>query len=253
MIVDEKNIASSSTLPGPSPGVPLGPKIVGCTRKCIDLVYVAFFLIHIPATIILDLQAIYPAWLIPAPVKYLGDLYMLMTNDPVVGSVGGYFGPDVQQQFLWLRCFMWTEAYVLSSPALFLLNVRLLIKSCRLFQLPTFFYGAYNLYYHTNAATLYPLLVAYGASTAMTTLPCLAVLLTTPSVDAISKGSKMVVRSINDSGILLKPGLTSAQRALLLGSYVPFFLIPLLISIDMGNRLRKLSRAGWQVKVNKWE
>ncbi|KAJ2912635.1 hypothetical protein MD484_g7782, partial [Candolleomyces efflorescens] len=233
MIVDEKHSEDASTLPGPSRERSSGHKIMGCSHRTLDLVYVAFFLVHIPATIILDLQAIYPAWLIPAPVKFLGDLYMTMTNDPVVGSVGGYFGPDVQQQFLWLKCFMWTEA---------------------LFQLPTFFYGAYNLYHNLNAPKLYPLLVAYGASTAMTTLPCLAVLLTTPSVEtAVSEGSKMVVRSLNHSGVWLKPGLTAAQRMLLLGSYVPFFVIPLVIAIDMAIRLRKLSAASWKHRAGKWE
>jgi hypothetical protein len=88
----------------------------------------------------------------------------------------------------------------------------------------------------------------------MTTLPCLAVLLTTPSVGSIvSEGSRTVVRGLNNSGVLLKPGLTAAQRMLLLGSYIPFFVIPLFIAIDMAYRLRKLSAASWKMRVGKWE
>jgi hypothetical protein len=38
--------------------------------------------------------------------------------------------------------------------------------------------------------------------------------------------------------------ITSDQRVLLLGSYVPFFIIPLCIGVDMALRLHKLAHAG---------
>ncbi|KAF5336128.1 hypothetical protein D9611_006319 [Ephemerocybe angulata] len=184
MIIDPK----AQRFPSPTPKI---------TARPVDFAYFIFFLIHIPATLLLDLQAVYPTWLVPrdSSLRVLGDLYMKLTADPVVGSVGGYFGDEVQHQFLWLRCFMWTEL---------------------LLQLPTFIYGSYNLYHNTNLAKLYPLLIAYGAGTAMTTLPCIAVLLTTPA-----------------------DVLADWQRLMLLGSYIPFFVIPLTISIDMGIRTKK--------------
>lgn len=82
-----------------------------------DLAYVLFFLfLSIPATIIFDLQlAIPPAWtfiLGPVNLKHILDRYMGLTNDPVVGSVAGYFGEEVQRQFIWVKWFMWVEMCV---------------------------------------------------------------------------------------------------------------------------------------------
>jgi hypothetical protein len=62
---------------------------------------------------------------------------------------------------------------------------------------------------------IYPLLLAYGASTATTTLACVATFLYgTPA-----------------------PLLTASQRIFLLSSYVPFLLIPLAMAVDSAFRL----------------
>ncbi|KAJ2932627.1 hypothetical protein H1R20_g4477, partial [Candolleomyces eurysporus] len=131
----ESPTSGSWVLPGPSPGEAYGRKgpciLRNMGSRGRDRLYIGFFLIQIPATIILDLQAVFPHWLVPAQAKYLGDLYMSMTNDPIVGSVAGYFGEGVQREFVWLWWFMWIEV---------------------LFRLPTYFYAAYNLYYNTNVS-----------------------------------------------------------------------------------------------------
>ena len=80
-----------------------------------------------------------------------------------------------------------------------------------------------------GTSSIYVLLLAYAASTATTTLPCIAVVLATP-VSATSLG----------------PGLsiTSEQRLLLLSSYIPFFLVPLVMALDMAARVSKLAGDG---------
>jgi hypothetical protein len=91
------------------------------------------------------------------------------------------------------------------------------------------------------------LLIAYGALTATTTLPCIGVLLSTPSTSV----------PLDFSSSVAGPAVTEWQRWLLLGSYIPFFLIPLGIAVDMIFRTRFLTRKGvWVVQkgmMSKWE
>ncbi|KAH6916062.1 hypothetical protein BKA70DRAFT_1092793 [Coprinopsis sp. MPI-PUGE-AT-0042] len=187
-----------------------------------DLVYFIFFLTHIPATLLLDLQAVYPEWLVPkdSPLRSLAAYYVSMTNDPVIGGVAGLFGPEFRHSLLWIISFMHVELLV---------------------QLPTFFYGAYYLYHNRKQHILYPLLTFYGASTATTTLPCVLLLLTTPST-----GSSVAK--------ILGPTLTDSQRMTLIASYVPYFLIPLWMAVDMAFRSSSLISKGLkEVKGSKWD
>lgn len=78
---------------------------------------------------------------------------------------------------------------------------------------------------------MYLLLLIYGASTATTLLPCLAVILATPATSATNIQEKVV-------------SLSAEQRGLLLASYVPFLVIPLMMTVDMALRISKLVRAG---------
>jgi len=82
-----------------------------------------------------------------------------------------------------------------------------------------------------DSRSIYVLILAYGASTATTTLPCVAVLLSTPitSAQTIAAGIQSV---------------TAAQRFQLLSSYLPFFLFPLFMAVDMATRIVKLVQAG---------
>jgi len=84
-----------------------------------------------------------------------------------------------------------------------------------LFQLPVFFFVARALWIGPpKLGTYYPLMLAYSASSCTTTFGCIAVLWssTTP---------------------------TQFQMLLLLGSYIPFFLVPFGMAIDMTLRLTK--------------
>jgi hypothetical protein len=73
--------------------------------------------------------------------------------------------------------------------------------------------------------------VLYGASTCTTTFACVAAVLDTPTTSAATIAQKMV-------------SVTPEQRAMLLSSYVPFFVIPLFLAVDMALRLQKLASVG---------
>ncbi|KAG6325970.1 hypothetical protein ID866_13119, partial [Astraeus odoratus] len=90
-----------------------------CSRP-LDLVYFVFFLIHIPGTIVLDCQAIYPAWAISAPLLALRQSYIEFSSDPLI--IGSFNSNS--NEFLWFKSFLFVEAS---------------------FQLPVFFIGAYKL------------------------------------------------------------------------------------------------------------
>lgn len=65
--------------------------------------------------------------------------------------------------------------------------------------------------------TVYPLLALYGASTSTTTLACLAT-------------------------VLRMPEIKSQRRVELLATYLPFLLVPLVMSVDYGIRLTRIVR-----------
>lgn len=184
------------------------------TARPLDLLYAIFFAFHIPASIFLDLQYFYPKWTIPPFMRSLIPLYVQMSNDPLVGGLAGFFGDN--SHLLWFKTFLYLEA---------------------LFQVPVFFIGLYGLY--KGSKSIYVLLIIYGASTATTTLPCILYFLQVPRLA---------------SGVLATPGvesLTTEQLILLLSSYIPFFLIPLLMAVDMAYRVLGLVKTG--VKAEKWE
>ncbi|KAF8659818.1 hypothetical protein AX16_001703 [Volvariella volvacea WC 439] len=176
---------------------------VPLSQRPLDLIYFIFFLVHIPATLSLDLQAIYPDF-IAKHLQFFGDFYVNLSNDPLIGGVSGHFGAS--QHLAWFKSFLWLEA---------------------LFQLPVFFLGARGLY--KGVQSIYVLILVYAASTATTTLACLAMIFITPP---------------KQQGIDYIGALSTGQRALLLGSYIPFFLIPLVMAVDMSFRVSGLVRIG---------
>ncbi|KAI6160693.1 transmembrane protein 6/97 [Pisolithus thermaeus] len=181
------------------------------SSRPLDLLYFSFFLIHIPATLLLDCQALYPAWIVPSSIKALPSIYLDFSSDPLIAGAFGHVSGD----FVWFKLFLYLEAF---------------------FQLPVFVLGAFKLW--QDSPSIYPLLVIYGASTATTVVPCLAVLLSTPttSPETIAAGIHSV---------------TSFQQILLLSSYIPFLLVPLLITVDMAFRLSKFVKAGTAAKAKK--
>ncbi|CAL1715502.1 unnamed protein product [Somion occarium] len=171
----------------------------------LDLLYFAFFAIHIPNTLLVDLQALYPSHLLPGSIANLPKLYVNLSSDPLIGGAMGYFGlPD---DYVWFKSFLLLEAF---------------------FQLPVFVLGLRGLW--KGSRSIYLLLLIYGASTTTTLLPCLAVLFSTPITSADTIAAKAV-------------SVTSEQRLLLLSSYIPFLIIPLVMTVDMAFRLHHLAQA----------
>ncbi|KAI0001580.1 hypothetical protein BJV77DRAFT_968733 [Russula vinacea] len=168
------------------------------TSRPIDLFTLfSSWYVHIPATLLIDCQAIWPKQFLPELVQAIPPLYVSMSGDPLIGRAMGILGNGSE-----LAC---------------------------LFQLPVFVLGARGLW--RDSPGIYSLLVLYGASTCTTTLACVATIIGTPTTSATTIAQKVI-------------SITLEQRVLLLCSYVPFFIIPLCIAVDMALRLQKLASAG---------
>ncbi|KAE9385932.1 hypothetical protein BT96DRAFT_960672 [Gymnopus androsaceus JB14] len=134
------------------------------TARPMDLIYFCFFISHIPASLLLDFQMLYPSALVPSFLSELQNWYIKFSADPLIsGAVRG----ELLGELFWLKC----------------------------------------------SRSIYVLILAYGASTATTTLPCIFYIL--------KENAK----------------ITSEQQLILLSSYIPFFLIPLMMAVDMVFRL----------------
>lgn len=92
---------------------------------------------------------------------------------------------------------------------------------------------------NSGCKKIYPLLLIYATSSATTTLPCIVYVLSLPP-----PGSATTI---------LDHTLTYEQRLILLSGYVPFFLVPLVMVLDMGNRVYSLVATGLKVEAEKWE
>ncbi|OSD08112.1 hypothetical protein PYCCODRAFT_1430294 [Trametes coccinea BRFM310] len=178
-----------------------------------DFVYFLFFAIHLPATFLVDLQALYPKEWLPSIISNIPKFYVEMSNDPLIGSVMGYFGQQQVEAYTWFRSFLLVEAF---------------------FQVPVFILGLRGLW--TGSPSIYVLLLIYAASTTTTTLPCLAVILNTP----VSSTPLTTSAVATEAAKALNISVTAEQRLLLLSSYIPFFLVPLVMTIDMAFRVQRL-------------
>ncbi|KAH9167929.1 transmembrane protein 6/97 [Lactarius sanguifluus] len=176
------------------------------TSRPIDLLYFIFFVVHIPATLLIDLQAVWPKHLIPESMQFLPPWYVGMSGDFLVGGSMGILGNG--SGLAWFKSFLYLEA---------------------LFQLPVFVIGAYGLW--KDSRGIYGLLALYGASTCTTTYACIAAILEAPTTSATTIAQNVV-------------SVTSAQRFMLLFSHAPFFVIPLFLAVDMAVRLQKLAAVG---------
>ncbi|KAJ6619956.1 transmembrane protein 6/97 [Mycena sp. CBHHK59/15] len=170
------------------------------TARPLDFLYFSFFLIHIPASLCMDFQPLYPPALVPRFLVQLSDFYIRTSNDPFIKGAYG-LGAD---PLVWFKTFVFLEL---------------------VFQLPTFFLAARGLW--NGSQKIYVLMLVYAASTATTVLPCVTTILATPppSPAALAQGIAT---------------LSPDQRAMLLASYVPFFVVPLLMAVDMAFRVSGL-------------
>lgn len=109
------------------------------TKESRDKFYTAFFLIHIPVTILID-----SCLVLPPHMRW-----------PIQEAILNYHIAQ-NKDFLLIHSPLWLSA----AGAIELV-----------FQLPFFFVGAYSLLY--SAYQYYPLIFAYGVNAALTTLFCL--------------------------------------------------------------------------------
>ena len=114
-----------------------------------------------------------------------------------------------------------------------------------------------------GSRTIYPLLLIYSASSATTTIACLATLLSTPvatdpaiisSLAASNTSSPLASLTFApwfaEKG-LVQLSITTEQRLMLLGSYVPFLLVPLGMCFDMAIRVGGLIAKGIRAEEDK--
>lgn len=177
---------------------------LGLKERPLDLLYLVFFAIHIPATLFMDLQAIAPPGSFPSFFQVIPSFYLKISGDPLIAGVMGLHG--VPTQFTWFRTFIVMEG---------------------LFQLPIFFLGIYML--KKNSPYVPVLLVLYGSHVTTTVAPVLTTTLATPAAVTNAIEKALPFKSLN-----------SAQLLMLMSSYVPFLAIPLLMTIDGTRRLIQL-------------
>ena len=84
--------------------------------------------------------------------------------------------------------------------------------------------------YHSGYRSTYILMLAYGASTFTTILPCVATIWATPNTP-------------QPSGAL---HLADEHRNFLYRSYVPFMIFPMIMAVDSGLQLLKMIRQAEQ-------
>ncbi|GAA5904408.1 Ema19p [Sporobolomyces salmoneus] len=117
-----------------------------------DWIFISFLAIHIPATLLVDSQALFFAAKFSPSLLRIPFIFAAR-DDPLLQNANNY------PSFAWFQAFIILEV---------------------IFQLPTFFIGLRGLY--RDSSSIYPLLALYGASSATTTYACLATVLTMPGI-----------------------------------------------------------------------
>ncbi|CAE6415185.1 unnamed protein product [Rhizoctonia solani] len=165
-----------------------------------DLLYFVFFVIHIPATLLMDLQAIVPPGLLPSFFQIIPNFYLSISGDPLIAGAMGLHG--VPTQFTWFRTFIVIEG---------------------LFQLPLFFLGLYALKKDSPYTPI--LLMIYGSHVTTTVVPVLTTTLATPiAIIGITKAVPFA-------------SVSTVQLAVLMASYIPFLVVPLVMTVDGARRM----------------
>ncbi|QRV88956.1 transmembrane protein [Ceratobasidium sp. AG-Ba] len=176
----------------------------GLTERPLELVYFVYFLMHVPATLLIDAQGIMPPNILPESFRKLVNFYVNLSGDPLIAGAIGLHGSATQ--FTWFHTFVAMEC---------------------LFQLPAFLIGMSML--KRESPYLPILLVMYGAHVTTTVVPALTTVLATPRTTAEILAEKGPFQS-----------MTQAQVLMFLSSYLPFLIMPLIMMIDGSMRLVKL-------------
>ncbi|CAE7221520.1 unnamed protein product [Rhizoctonia solani] len=169
------------------------------SERPLDLVYFIFFVIHIPATLLMDLQAIIPSGVLPPFFQIIPEFYLSISGDPLIAGAMGFHG--VPTQFTWFRTFIIMEG---------------------LFQLPMFFLGLYTL--KKNSPYTPILLILYGSHVTTTVIPVLTTTLATPTFTSAADAASFT-------------SLNASQLTVLMASYIPFLAVPLAMTIDGTRRM----------------
>lgn len=150
-------------------------------HRKLDLFYFAYFVIHVPVTLLIDSCLIVPLQWQCGLQQRIVQFHIAANHDFLLASLP-----------LWLQVFGLIELT---------------------FQLPLFVYGAYKLYLRRR--DVYPWLMLYGFNASLTTLVCLSYV--------ILQGEAY--------------GLSPWQVHQLFALYVPYLLIPLVMLIDLTQRV----------------
>ncbi|KAF9145092.1 hypothetical protein BGX30_010347 [Mortierella sp. GBA39] len=139
-----------------------------------DMAMFIYFISHIPATMLMDLVPLYPAFLAPLiqPLLKFQDFYVDTFRDPFMGD----------RSLIWFNTFLHCEA---------------------LFQLPFFFFAAYSLYHNKRSIVLW--ICVYSAHVITTVLPILTTLNLTEDENfpfAISEGQKLFLNCLYTPWVL---------------------------------------------------
>ncbi|SOV04749.1 uncharacterized protein UDID_02780 [Ustilago sp. UG-2017a] len=160
------------------------------TERPLDVLYLAYFGIHLIASIAIDAQLTYPPYsqrLFPEPLRKVLQDYLTTSKDPLLLAAEARSANHV-----WFRVLLASET---------------------LLQIPFFVVAIWGLL--NDEKRTYPLMVAYGTLAASSTLQCIC---------SVLLGSDAI-------------GLSPAQIRGLLQYYVPFCLIPTLLTVDMMLRI----------------
>ncbi|KAJ1027166.1 hypothetical protein NDA18_003180 [Ustilago nuda] len=160
------------------------------TERPLDVLYLAYFGIHLIASIAIDAQLTYPPYsqrLFPEPLRKVLQDYLTTSKDPFLLAAEARSANHV-----WFRVLLASET---------------------LFQIPFFVVAIWGLL--NDEKRTYPLMVVYGTLAASSTLQCIC---------SVLLGSDAI-------------GLSPAQIRGLLQNYVPFCLIPTLLTVDMMLRI----------------
>ena len=196
----------------------------------------------------LDLHGLFRA---PDYLRGPVEWYIGLSHDPFVGVSSGALGDSSHLAHLgWFKSFLVLELYSFFPPSSSQNTTKILnipgssnyqsssqvhedcIKVFTIFFVPKDFSRSFlkNLLTRNprlGCRTIYPLLALYAASTATTTLACVFQVLQTPKTTPETLAQNL-------------PSITADQRLLLLSSYIPYFLIPFIMAVDMGMRTHEL-------------
>ncbi|PWN48013.1 hypothetical protein IE53DRAFT_389821 [Violaceomyces palustris] len=163
---------------------------LGLTKRPMDLIYLAFFTVHLAASLCVDLQCMFdrPSDVFPKALTSTLEDYLSTSNDPFLL---GAWSP----RYSWFTVSLLTEIF---------------------FQMPCFCVGIYGLY--KDDKRTYPLLIAYGMLATFSAVQCIFTVL--------HGEERQVLSDSNVSGLLK--------------NYLPFAVIPAILTVDLILRTTKL-------------